>query len=304
MRRIVSLVLFFGLAISSLATAPAQAQATRTWVSGVGDDVNPCSRTAPCKTFAGAISKTAAGGEINCLDPAGYGTVTITKSMTISCEGVTGSILGSFTNGINFNGLPTDYLVVKGLDIEGGGNGLNGINFLAGGFLHVEDCNIRHFTGSGILIQPTSSARFAISRTTLFSNGGVSTGAGVRIAPSSGTMKGTIEWVLADRNTYGIAVDGTTGVSALTVAIRDSVMTDNSNAALVAVGAKTIAHATRSSMTNSATGVQNAEGATIRVGSSTIIGNVLGVSANVTSYGNNELNGNTTDGTMAAIALH
>ena len=78
----------------------AQAQATRTWVSGVGDDVNPCSRTAPCKTFAGAISKTAAGGEINCLDPGGFGAVTITKSMTIDCKQVTGGILASLTTGI------------------------------------------------------------------------------------------------------------------------------------------------------------------------------------------------------------
>ena len=69
--------------------APAQAQATRTWVSGVGDDANPCSRTAPCKTFAGAISKTAASGEIDCLDPGGFGAVTITKAITIKCDGPT-----------------------------------------------------------------------------------------------------------------------------------------------------------------------------------------------------------------------
>src|SRR6201991_3337060 len=81
----------------------AHAQATRTWVSGVGDDANPCSRTAPCKTFAGAISKTAAGGEINCLDPGGFGTVTITKSMTIDCSATLGSILASGTNGVNIN---------------------------------------------------------------------------------------------------------------------------------------------------------------------------------------------------------
>ena len=68
----------------------AHAQATRTWVSGVGDDANPCSRTAPCKTFAGAISKTAAGGEINVLDPGGFGAVTITKSITISSRGLRG----------------------------------------------------------------------------------------------------------------------------------------------------------------------------------------------------------------------
>src|SRR5580693_2238323 len=82
-----------------LFAAPASAQATRTWVSGVGDDANPCSRTAPCKTFAGAISKTSAGGEINCLDPGGFGALTITQAITISCEAGTAGVLVSGTNG-------------------------------------------------------------------------------------------------------------------------------------------------------------------------------------------------------------
>src|SRR6185503_4600434 len=99
MKRITSLL--FGLSL--VAGTAAHGQATRTWVSGVGDDVNPCSRTAPCKTFAGAISKTSAGDEINCLDPGGYGTVTITKSITIDCTGTFGSVLSSATNGINVN---------------------------------------------------------------------------------------------------------------------------------------------------------------------------------------------------------
>src|ERR1700754_3886433 len=103
MRRIATLAIFLGFLTPMLASAPAHAQASRTWVSGVGDDVNPCSRTAPCKTFAGAISKTAAGGEINCLDPAGYGAVTIVKAMTINCEYTLGSILSSGTNGIIVN---------------------------------------------------------------------------------------------------------------------------------------------------------------------------------------------------------
>lgn len=307
MRRIASFVLCLGLAVISLAAAPAQAQATRTWVSGVGDDVNPCSRTAPCKTFAGAISKTTAAGEINCLDPGGYGTVTVIKSITISCEEGTATILASGTNGINFVGGPTDYLVVKGIDFEGAGTGINGINFLSGGFLHVEDCNIHRFTGNGILIAANSSARFMISRTTVFSNGAVSTGAGIRVAPTVGTMKGVIDRVIADRNTYGIAIDGTAGASALTVAIRESVMTDSAYAGLIGVssGSPTLVQATGSFMTNNATGVQNIGSATtVRVGSSTIVGNALGVSTNITSYGNNELNGNTTDGTMAAVALH
>src|SRR5436190_1293971 len=90
------------LVVIFLSSTEARAQATRTWVSGVGDDANPCSRTAPCKTFAGAISKTAAGGEIDALDPAGYGGVTITKAITIdSGGGQVASILVSGTNGIN-----------------------------------------------------------------------------------------------------------------------------------------------------------------------------------------------------------
>src|SRR4029078_5860907 len=87
-------------ACAFLGVSPASAESTRTWVSGLGDDVNPCSRTAPCKTFAGAISKTLGGGEIDCLDPGGFGAVTITKSITIDCTGTFGSVLVSGTNGI------------------------------------------------------------------------------------------------------------------------------------------------------------------------------------------------------------
>src|SRR6266403_4872126 len=107
------------LLLVCLWSGAAQAQATRTWVSGVGDDANPCSRTAPCKTFAGAISKTAAGGEINCLDPGGFGTVTIIKAMTISCEMGTGGVLASSVNGVNVNAGAGDAVYLKGLDFEG-----------------------------------------------------------------------------------------------------------------------------------------------------------------------------------------
>ena len=110
----------------------AQAQATRTWVSGVGDDANPCSRTAPCKTFAGAISKTAASGEINCIDPGGYGALTITKALTINCEQTLGSVLVSGTDGIVVNAGPNDSITLKGIEIEGLGTGVNGVRFAAG----------------------------------------------------------------------------------------------------------------------------------------------------------------------------
>src|SRR5919199_1901152 len=114
MRSITAACLMIGTAC--MWSTAAEAQATRTWVSGTGDDVNPCSRTAPCKTFAGALSKTAAGGEINCLDPAGYGAVTINKSLTIDCHFTEGGVLAS-GNGITVNALSTDNVVLRGLDI-------------------------------------------------------------------------------------------------------------------------------------------------------------------------------------------
>jgi hypothetical protein len=135
--------------------ALAQAQATRTWVSGVGDDVNPCSRTAPCKTFAGAISKTAAGGEIDCLDPGGFGTVTITKSITIDGTNGAGfgSILASGTNGVNVNdsasGSPnTINVYLKNLSINGATTGIIGVNITSGRQVWIEGCQIFGFRGS------------------------------------------------------------------------------------------------------------------------------------------------------------
>src|SRR6187200_593932 len=103
---------FIALIAFILGSSAAQAQATRTWVSGVGDDVNPCSRTAPCKTFAGAISKTAPGGEINCLDPGGFGAVTIIKAMTINCQHTEGGALAG-GNGIIINAGVNDVVVLR-----------------------------------------------------------------------------------------------------------------------------------------------------------------------------------------------
>src|SRR6201994_2853912 len=125
---ITSLVLGLCSGLSLLgSTGTASAQATRTWVSGVGDDANPCSRTAPCKTFAGAISKTAPQGEINCLDPGGFGALTITKAITVSCEIGTAGVLVSGTNGIVVQAGASDNVVLRGLDFVGLGTGIDGI---------------------------------------------------------------------------------------------------------------------------------------------------------------------------------
>src|ERR1700710_351715 len=155
MRRIALLTIATGFLVPLLASAPASAQATRTWVSGVGDDVNPCSRTAPCKTFAGAISKTATAGEINCLDPGGMGTVTITKSMTINCHAILGSILASGVPGITVNATAAGSKVhIRGLQINGvtGGTavaGTIGVRILAAAVVTIEDTVITQFAQQG-----------------------------------------------------------------------------------------------------------------------------------------------------------
>ena len=133
LRRIALMALALGLSAPFWASAPAHAQATRTWVSGVGDDVNPCSRTAPCKTFAGAISKTAAGGEISVLDPGGFGAVTITKAISLTNDGGgEAGILVAGTNAITVAAGPNDVVNVRGLVIDGSGTGLVGIRFNSG----------------------------------------------------------------------------------------------------------------------------------------------------------------------------
>jgi hypothetical protein len=156
-RYVVSLsTLALCLALPSLV----HAQATRTWVSGVGDDANPCSRTAPCKTFAGAISKTAAGGEISALDPAGYGAVTITKAITLSGDGTLASILATGATGIIVNAGVNDTVIIRNVSISGAANpsSLNGIRFLAGGSLIVENATIEGFpNGMGIDMYSTGN---------------------------------------------------------------------------------------------------------------------------------------------------
>src|SRR5712671_5269709 len=129
-------------ALVSALTFPgvAAAQATRTWVSGVGDDANPCSRTAPCKTFAGSISKTAAGGEISVLDPGGFGAVTITKAITINGTGTLAGILSAPTAGIIVNAGVNDVVIIRNLSLTGvtTSGSTNGIRYIAGKALVVD----------------------------------------------------------------------------------------------------------------------------------------------------------------------
>jgi len=314
MRRIALLAIAAGFVVPLMSTAPAHAQATRTWVSGVGDDVNPCSRTAPCKTFAGAISKTAAGGEINCLDPGGFGGVTITKSLTISCEGLTAGVLVSSVNGVLVAAGAGDVVFLKGLDIEGLGmttqpTGLNGIKVTAAAAVHIEDCVIRNFraatpNGNGIQIVPSTNLTFTVTRTSLFNNGTGATGGGIQVRPTAGGTTGSIDRVVANRNVFGFAADGNGGASAMNISIQDSTFNGNTTSGITAVtgAVATQVMVSRTIVANGGIGLQQGgAGASLRVGSSQISGNVTGVSGTVLSYVTNQLNGNSTDGTLTPI---
>jgi hypothetical protein len=293
---------------------PAYAQATRTWISGVGDDANPCSRTAPCKTFAGAISKTAAGGEINCIDPGGFGALTITKSITIDCKNVEAGVLISGTNGFVVQAASTDVIVIRGLDFEGLGPtalSLNGIKVNAAASVHVEDCLIRGFgstngtDGNGIFLNNTGTTKLFVKDTVITGNGNN----GIQIKPQSGgNANVSIDGVKSANNANsGLKADstGNTATGGIKVNVRYTDLDGNGSgvAAAAASGTNPIGiMLTDSSTSNNGTFgvVANGSPITMRVGNSTITGNATGVLAaggsSILSYSNNRLDGNPTVG--------
>jgi hypothetical protein len=301
--------------LAILFAASANAQATRTWVSGVGDDANPCSRTAPCKTFAGAISKTSAAGEIDVLDPGGFGAVTITKSISIINDGVgEAGVLVSGTNGIVVAAGPTDVVTLRGLFIDGIGPGagsLAGVQFSSGGTLNVERCRIFEFqgaSGAGINFQPSGASYLTVLDTEIFDNGTAGTTlGGILIQPQSGGSA----TVLLDRvsvlnnQNFGIRIDGTvSGAGASTVTIRNSVASANGGLGIQALSvspAISVMVDTTTVANNTTFGVRaQGSAATVRLTNSTVTGNGTGLGASASgtlaSYSNNNVSGNSTDG--------
>jgi hypothetical protein len=283
-----------GCVLQLLFASEAFGQASRTWVSGVGDDANPCSRTAPCKTFAGAISKTAARGEINVLDSAGYGAVTITKSITINGAGAMASVLVSGTNGIVVQAGASDVVILRDLAFNGIGSGLNGVRFLAGAELHVERCDIRSFTQQGIDVAPAANGNVFVSNTDLRDNGG----GALYIHPgASAHVDAMLDHVLMQGNARGIrAEDGSS------VAVRNSTAAGNTNNGFVALATSRAVDMTISdsvSSQNGAVGAYSGVLATVRLSNVTISGNNVGLQSAggaIVSFGNNAVSGNVTDG--------
>jgi hypothetical protein len=296
-------VAVFTLTVASMA----QAQATRTWVSGVGDDVNPCSRTAPCKTYAGAISKTAKDGEISTLDPGGFGAVTITKSITINGGGGGqgyGSILASLVNGIIIN--ITDVNDVRKsvrldwLNINGASTGLDGVRFIAGNVLHVTNCTIDGFTSDGIETNVSGAGVQLIVENTYIRN---CVGDGIRVSGSSATqVRATISNSYITRN--GVGVDFVNGVLGT---VNDSVVSNNTSHGLQ-VAEPTVGSNMNIVSTlianNAGTGVNVVGSSRARIARCNIFQNNVSLApANlVDSGGNNSIAGNTTNTAPAGPA--
>jgi hypothetical protein len=266
----------------ALQVSASHAQATRTWVSGVGDDVNPCSRTAPCKTFAGAISKTATGGEIDVLDPGGFGAVTITKALTIDGGGgQAASVLASGTNAIVVQA-GAGNVILRNLSINGAGTGLSGITFNSGAALIVENCAIFGFVSNAVVVSTTTGTNHVAILNSRLSNNNQG---GIQVKITGGTTTVSVTDVKATNNNFGIGVDTTGGGTASLIMDRATI--NENTTGIQALGANT----------------------TVLINNSTIVHNVTGLNitapAGVFSYVNNPINQNTTNivGTLGTKSL-
>ena len=285
----------------------ANAQATRTWVSGVGDDANPCSRTAPCKTYAGAISKTAAGGEISTLDPGGFGALTFTKAITVNGDGTLAGILSAGVSGIIVNAGANDIVYIRNISINGAGSGLNGIRWIAGKALHVENCNIYGIgnnsagNGHGIFVNLTATAGNLFVKDTNIKNCAVS---GITVQTSTGFVAGFLDRVRLEGLPTGLLIGNNAFVS-----VRDSMINLSTSTGVSISGSGTPTGSFDNVMiNNNPTGINVGASALMNLSSCTLESNSTaivsaGPQVNLRSSGNNRLLGNTSDGATLTVIL-
>lgn len=307
MKRLPILITLAAMSWPVLAAGTAHAQATRTWVSGSGSDASPCSYTSPCRTFAGAISKTAINGEINCIDSAAYGAVTIVKSITIDCHDVFAGIAANtteVTTGIVIAIMPgaaNDPLRtvrLRNLNINGGGLsgsvgtrvGVFGINLVAAANVFIDDVLISGFTQMGIRDLRNSNGLLVIRNTIIRDN----TGTGIEIFPATGSsVTAIIDNSHSDLNGFGLAV-----AAGSRATVSRSVFSGNAGAGIEAdAGAQVNVNDTV--ISDNAVGVQAA--GTIRLSNSDIMFNGTGISGAPLSFGNNRISGNTSAGSVPTL---
>ena len=302
MRHIISCALILGSTM--LSVLPANAQATRTWVSqATGDDLFACSRFQPCRTFAGAIAKTAINGEINCIDAGGYGAVTIAKSVTIDCTGTYGSILGNgVTAGVTVNIVPSAddphrSVRLRGLNINGTGvvgtvgtrTGLDGIRILQASSVFIEDTVINDFSQQGVKVAAGAAVNLMLDNVVIRHTNG----SGVTLSTGAGQVVASLNNVRIDGTPVGVSANGLVRADLRNVTLSHNVT------GIKTQNADNIINVDNMMVSFSTTGAQSSAGNTIRIGNSTITQNATGLFPNggsIVSMSGNSLTGNTTDG--------
>jgi len=290
-------------------SAVAQAQATRTWVEGAsGDDTFPCSRTAPCKTFAGAISKTATSGIINVISSGSYGAVTITKHLTIDGGGQMAAITNSLVNGINVNDSAsatpnTAVVTIRNLAIDAPANGTNGINFIAGKTVNVENCRISGNTaaatnGAGIRISlSVSGGNLNVKDTNIFKN---------RIGITATTTTGNFTLNVNNCNIENNTSDGIFLDNNAFATVRNSNLSFNGGAGLsLDNSAANSATVDTTELNHNTIGIFVGTGTTVRLGSSIITQNGTNFSNNgtIVSFCDNKTDTNPIPGAVTTACL-
>jgi hypothetical protein len=299
-------------------TSPGGSSPTaRTWVSAtLGSDANPCTRSAPCLTFAAALALTTAGGEIDVLDPGDFGPLTITQSVSIQgYEMGPSGMTPSGAYGIVINAGANDVVDLRGLSFNGAGAaGVSGVVFNSGARLHIQNCVFQGFGAAGIVFSPgtgsATTAEMDVQNTTIVANGG-----GVQVKPTGGVAAHVrLSGVELSNNIGGgLKADGTGGSGAITLAIADSATSFNGVNGINAVsgqGNVTITMMRVVVAANGATGVQSNQAsggmASVTIGESTIFGNSVGMAAlgggGLLSYGNNQVTDNATNGAFSGAA--
>jgi hypothetical protein len=292
------------LAVVVLGAGMMYGQASRTWVSGVGDDANPCSRTAPCKTFAGAISKTAAGGEIDALDPGGFGALTITKAITLDGGGgQVASVLVSGTNGIVVQAGANDVVILRNLRINGiagsGAGGLNGVRFLSGKDLNIESCYIFGFTQNGldISLNQATQATVHVYHSVFKNNAGVGIRATNAVAPA---VKVAVDFTEVAIDNIGIESAANSNVeindSMISGGATSGIQTDGGAASIIAID--------RSEVIANGSGAASTSGAIITADTTYAYntGTALNkTTGNIFSFGTNRVHDNGATGSSTPV---
>jgi hypothetical protein len=289
----------------SAPTAAVHAQATQAWVSETGNDADPCSHALPCRTFAGAILNTNAKGRINAIGPGTFGTMTITKSITIDASKRFAGVLAAGTNAIVINAASTDVVTLRGLTIDGNGTGLDGIQILSAKEVHIENCTIQNFVNRGIFVNNSAGNLNIYIRNTVVRNNigpsspGGNSGAVLLRPTGTGTASAIIESSHLDQNTFGLRVEANSRAT-----MSDSTASANSTFGAHAFSSTTAATIIleRVIITNNKTGVQS-EGsafASVRLTDTLITQNPVGLSSisggQLITWGTNSVAGNGVNG--------